>query len=221
VKKKKRKRSLARFALGRATRLFLFRQVFSTAASLAGNYLEKQYGPQREQSYAYWQDRIHALNLLLDTDPAVRDKITRLTAWLYQQNRHDDLRSLQQFLLVLDEPPEESPMTKVWDAISGFLSKSSPVESHETSERILFYLAGLIGDSGTEGDFTAAVSFLEAHRIIGLPAQKTRRGTVSAKIADQLKNVSGSLEKASSWFQKHTRGRRRSSLDPAKINPEA
>jgi hypothetical protein len=220
VKKKKLKRSLARFVIGRATRLFLFRQIFSTVASIAGNYLEKLYGPQREHSYAYWQDRIHALNLLLDTDPAVRDKITRLTAWLYQHNRHDDLRCLQQFLLALDEPPEEAPMTKVLDALSGFFSKSGPVEGNNASERILFYLAGLIGDSGADSDLDAAVSFLEAHRIIGFPAQKTGRGTVSAKITGQLKNMSGSLNKASSWFQKHTRSRRHSSLDRAKINLE-
>jgi hypothetical protein len=212
VKKKKRKRSLVRFAIGRATRLFLFRQIFSTVASVAGDYLEKQYGPQREHSPAYWQDRIHALNLLLDTDPAVRDKITRLTAWLYQQNRHDDLRSLQQFLLALDEPPEETPLTKALDAISGIFNKSGPVDSYNASERILFYLAGLIGDSGTDSDFAAAVNFLEAHRIIGFPVQKTGSGSISTKIAGQLKSVSGSLDKASSWFQKHTRGRRRSTV---------
>jgi hypothetical protein len=216
VKIKKRKRSLVRFALGRATRLFLFRQIFSTVASVAGNFLEKQYGPEREHSYAYWQDRIHALNVLLDTDPAVRDKITRLTAWLYQNHRHDDLRCLQQFLLALDEPPKEAPMTKVLDTLSGLFSKSGPVESYNASERILFYLAGLIGDSGTDSDFSAAVSFLEAHRIIGFPVQKAGRGTVSAKITDQLKNLSGSLDKASSWFQKHTRRRRRSSLTTPK-----
>jgi hypothetical protein len=212
VKKPKRKRSLARFALGRATRLLLFRQVFSTVASIAGNYLEKQYGPQRVNSPAYWQDRIHTLNVLLDTDPSVRDKITRLTTWLYQQNRHDDLRSLQQFLLALDEPPDEAPLTKVMDTITGFLSKSGPVESHNASERILFYLAGLIGDSGTETDYGAAINFLEAHRIIGFPDPKSKSGTIASKIAGQLKNMSGSLDNASSWFQKHTRRRRRSSL---------
>jgi hypothetical protein len=188
--------------------MFVFKQIIGVAGSLAGSYLEKQYGSSREHSRARWQERIHTLDLLLDADPALRAKITRLTTWLFQQNRHEDLKNLQQFLTALDERSKEGPLTGVMEFVSSIMGNPAEEDSH-ASERFLAYLAQIIGDTGTEADLTEAVRFLEANRIIGFPPDQHKRGGVSTKIAAKLRDMSGSLDHAGAWFQSHTRPRRR------------
>jgi len=191
-----------------ATRQFVYRQIVSAVSSLADAYLERQFGPARERSQTRWKERIDTLDLLLDAEPDVRRKITRLTTWLHQQNRHEDLKSLQQFLTALQNRSGAPGMSAVIEVINGFLGRTRP-RQEGTAERLIGYLAGLIGDTGSDDDFTEAVHFLEGTRIIGFPPEQHRKNGLGSNITAQLKEASASLDKASAWFQNHTRVRHR------------
>jgi hypothetical protein len=188
--------------------MFLFKQVIGMIGTVAGNYFEKQFGPAREHSYARWKDRIATINMLLDADPKVQEKISRLMASLHQQGRHEDLMRFQQFLTALDEPQDEGPVAAVVSAVAGIMGKSTPREA-SAHDRILLHLAGLIGETGTDADLTEAVRFLEGNRVIGFPMEKHEKGGIQTKIAHKLKEISQSLDNKAAWFQSHTRSRRR------------
>ncbi|RJP75640.1 MAG: hypothetical protein C4524_11570 [Candidatus Zixiibacteriota bacterium] len=142
-----------------------------------------------------WKEQIYSVDLLLDLDVMVRDKFTRLCAYLVEQGRPQDLKSLHQFLAATVE--------------------ANPLEL--TARQFVEHLARLVGDTGTEVDFAEALDFLTCNRIIGLSPDE-----LESEDEEETVILAKPVDAMTDWFTRdlaRRKMRRRGSVPPPP-NPE-
>ncbi len=178
--------------------MMLYQPFYDAAVPVIKQTLENFISGQRDPEHELWKDRICSVNLILDLEPDVRRKYTRLLVFLFREGLDDDLKNVQHFLSTVIE-----------------------MDGEEEAGRIIRHLAQTIGESGTDSDFLDALQFLAAHRIIGQPELTEKVAAVESKgEARELSQLTESVEALTEWFKADLKRRQEARRAHKKSSPK-
>lgn len=168
----------------KGSKTYLYQQAFQALGASLVQVVDRVVKKYREEDPSVWQDRILAMNLMLELEAPVRNKFTRLLGHLHQQGRYDDLKAIQTFLSaarISTDPASDVP-------------------------KMVAHIAGLVGDSGEEADYAEAINFLSGMRIIGIPEGRRPDRGKSEERSDL--GIVKTLDTLTDWFRRDLQQRR-------------